>query len=92
MDIRKLELIPRPIEAVQFTDSNIAELREWIQGKLAFQAVTGTPERLYLPSVGGTEILYPGDWVFYDRDDNTFKGATDEAVKNYYNDVTDQEE
>ena len=89
MDIRKLELIPRPVEAVQFTNSNSNELKEWVQGKLSFQGVTATPERFYLPSVGGTEILYPGDWVFYDRQDNVFKGATDEAVKTHYKDVTE---
>lgn len=90
MDIRTLELIARPVEAVQFTDSNVNELKDWVQGKLAFHQVTGTPERLYLPSVGGTEILEPGDWVFYDRQENTFKGATNDAVVNHYRDITEE--
>lgn len=89
MDIRTLELIARPVEAVQFTDSNVNELKDWIQGKLAFHNVAATSERLYLPAVGGTDILEPGDWVFYDRQDNAFKGATDEAVKTHYRDITE---
>lgn len=90
MDIRKLELIARPVEAVQLTNNNVNELKDWIQGKLAFQQVTGTEDRLYLPAIGGTEILEPGDWVFYDREDNAFKGATDGAVVNHYRDITEE--
>lgn len=89
MDIRTLELIARPVEAVQFTETNSNELKDWIQGKLSFHNVVATAERLYLPSVGGVEILEPGDWVFFDRQDNAFKGATDEAVKTHYLDTTE---
>lgn len=91
MDIRTLELIARPVKAVQFTESNAEELRDWVQSHLAFQQVVGNSERLYLPAVGGTDILEPGDWVFYDEADNAFRGATDEAVKTHYLDTTDIE-
>ena len=91
MDIRTLELIARPVEAAQFTGDNYPELQQWVQDKLAFQQVTANAERFYLPSVGGTEILEPGDWIFYDSVDNAFKGATDDAVKNHYVDVTVEE-
>lgn len=92
MDIRTLELIPRPVEAAQFTGDNYLELRDWVQGKLAFQQVVATPEKLYLPAVGGVDILEPGDWAFYDPQDNVFRGATDEAVKSHYVDTTDIKE
>lgn len=87
MDIKTLELIPRNIQAVQFTGDNFSELSTWIQDKLPFQKVTANAERLYLPGVGGTEILEPGDWVFYDETDNAFRAATDEAVNTYYREV-----
>ena len=41
-----------------------------------------------LPAVGGTDILEIGDWVFHDKVDNVFRGATDEAVQSHYIDVT----
>lgn len=90
MDIRKLELVARPVEAVQLTEANLNDIREWVQGKLAFQVVTGTNDRLYLPAVDGTRVTQVGDWVFYDRQDNAFTSATDEAVKIHYRDITDE--
>lgn len=90
MDVRTLDPITRPIEAVQFTGDNAADLKEWVQDRLSFQQVTATTERFYLPSVGGMEILYPGDWIFYDSTDNAFRGATDEAVKTHYSDITEE--
>lgn len=86
-DIRTIELAPRPVKAVQFTGDNAEWLRQWIQDKLSFQQVTATADRLYLPSVGGAEILEPSDWVLFDPQDNAFRGATDEAVQNFYRDV-----
>lgn len=90
MDIRTLELIARPVEAVQFTGDNVNEVKTWVQENLSFHNVSATEERFYLPSVGGTEILYPGDWVFRDPIDNVFKGATHEAVKTHYRDTTEE--
>lgn len=91
MDIKTLELIPRNIQAVQFVGSNAAELKEWIQSKLAFQQVTATADRLYLPTAeNGMDILEPGDWVFYDSVDNGFRGATDEAVNTHYREVEEK--
>lgn len=87
MDIKTLELIARPVKAVQFTGENFLDLKTYIQDKLAFQQVSATTERLYLPSVGGVEILEPGDWILYDEVDNAFRGATDEAVKTHYQEV-----
>ena len=87
MDIKTLELIARPVQAVQFTGENAADLKTFIQDRLSFQQVSVTPERLYLPAVGGTEILEVGDWVLYDEADNVFRGATHEAVKTHYREV-----
>ena len=91
-DIKKLRLIPRDIEAVQFTGDNFEWLRQWVQDKLPSQNVTATADRLYLPSVGGAEILEPGDWVFYDPQDKAFRGATDEAVTTFYEEIVDEPE
>lgn len=88
MDVKKLQIIPRPIEAVQLTDSNIPEVRDWVQSQLAFQNVVGTAEKLYLPESNSiTSILEPGDWVFHDTADNSFRGAEDAAVKAFYEEI-----
>lgn len=89
MDIRTLELIARPVQAVRFTGDNAEELKQWVQNKLAFQQIVANESKFYLPSVGGVDILEPGDWIFYDENDNIFRGATDEAVKSHYIDTTD---
>jgi len=91
VDIRTLELIPRPIEAARFTGDNAEELKQWVQGKLAFQNVVATADRFYLPSVGGVDVLEVGDWIFYDSADNSFRGATDEAVSTHYIDTTKEQ-
>lgn len=89
MKIKTVELIVRPVKAVQFTGepNETEDLRNWIQDKLSFQQVTATNERLYLPSVGGMEILVVGDWVLFDEQDRVFRGATDDAIKAYYREI-----
>jgi len=89
MDIKTIELVVRPVQAVQFTgqDNDNADLQAWIQDRLSFQKVTATADRLYLPSVGGMEILEQGDWVLYDPVDNAFRGATNEAIEQHYREV-----
>lgn len=92
MDIRTLELIARPIQAAQFTGDNAQVLKDWVQGVLSFQNVVATAERFYLPAVGGVDLLEPGDWIFFDEEEKSFRGATDEAVKSHYLDTTDNKE
>lgn len=91
MDIVKLQLKPRVFEAVHLTDKNMAEVRNWVQAKLPFHQVVGNDKRLYLPSVGDqTDILEPGDWLFFDPVDLAFRGALDDAVQLYYEEVHDE--
>lgn len=87
MELKTLELITRPVRAVQFTGLNAAELKEFVQSKLAFQQVAISETRLYLPSVDGVDILEVGDWILYDEQDNVFKGATDDAIRAHYREV-----
>lgn len=89
MDIKTIELIARPVQAVQFTgqDNDNADLQAWLQDRLPFQKVTLTADRLYLPSVGGMEVLERGDWVLYDPTDRVFRGATNDAVVRFYREV-----
>lgn len=90
--MKELELIARPVKAVQFTGQNAAELKEFIQDRLSFQQVTITEARLYLPAVGGMEILECGDWVLYDPVENVFRGATDDAIQTHYREVVTEPE
>lgn len=88
----KLQLIPRTIEAVQLTEDNLDEVRAWVQSKLPFHRVHTVKDIkvLYLPSDGPyIDVLEPGDWVFYDPQDNLFKGAEDSAVQSFYVEVPD---
>ncbi len=84
VDVKRLELVARPIEAVQYTGDNYVEVKDWVQGYLTFAQVTATAERLYLPGIDGVEVLEPSSWVFRDPESNTFRGATDDAVKQFY--------
>lgn len=90
MDIRTLDPVTRPLQAAQYTGGNFAELQQWVQDRLSFQQVSANEKRFYLPAIGGVEILEPGDWILFDSVDNAFRGATDEAVKNYYTDITEE--
>ena len=91
---KNLQLIPRTIQGVQLTEDNLLEVRAWVQEKLPFQQVSASEKsnRLYLPSAGGkyTDILEPGDWVFYDPQENSFRGAEDDAVQSFYVEVPEE--
>lgn len=84
LDIKNVVLVPRELQAAQFTGDNWQEMQAWIQGVLAFHQVTANEERLYLPGPGGVEVLEPGDWVLFDPRDTYFRGATDDAIVNFY--------
>ena len=91
MDTKTLTLIPRNIEAVQVTSESIEPIAEWVQSKLPFQKVVVAKDRLYLPSSEiTTDILEFGDWVFYDPQDGSFRGCTDDAVQAYYMEVPEE--
>lgn len=87
MELKTLQIIPRPIKAVRFMGANHNEIREWVQGVLSFQNVVSNEEKVYLPTSYGVDIVEPGDWVFYDPQDKGFRGATDDAVKAFYEEV-----
>ena len=87
MELKTLRLKPRYLQAIQYTDTNYAEIKEWVQSNLAFQNVVATAEKLYLPTASGVDILEPGDWVLYDPEDNIFRGAEDNAIQNFYEEV-----
>lgn len=87
MELKNIRLKPRDIKAVQFTGHNHSQLKEWVQGVLSFQNVVSTEDKLYLPTDGGVDILEPGDWVLYDPADKVFRGATDDAIQNFYEEV-----
>lgn len=91
VELKSLQLIPRTIQAVKLTEDNLQEVADWVQSKLAFQEVKVTKDgRLLLPSVGQyVDMLEAGDWVFYDPQDNSFRGAEDDAVNGYYMEVPD---
>lgn len=90
VELKTIQVIPRPVQAVQLTDENLSEVAAWVQSKLAFQKVDAVKGQLFLPSVGQfIDILEPGDWVLYDPDQNVFTGAEDSAIQQYYTEVAD---
>lgn len=87
---KTIQVVPRPVQAVQLTDDNLQEVADWVQSKLAFQKVDAVKGRLFLPSIGQfVDILEAGDWVLYDAAQNVFTGAEDSAIQQYYTEVTD---
>lgn len=86
-EIKKVQLKTRPLQAVQFTGDNAEWVKEWVQGHTAFSKVVANKDRLYLPTAGGMDILEPGDWVLYDPEDNGFRGATNDAIESYYDEI-----
>lgn len=90
VELKTIQVIPKPVQAVQLTDDNLLEVADWVQSKLAFQKVDAVKGQLFLPSVGQfIDILEPGDWVLYDPDQNVFTGAEDSAIQQYYTEVAD---
>lgn len=93
MDITRIHLIPKPLEAVQYTEQDREAIRQWVQDHSTFTEIVLDRDngRLYLPTERGAsmEIVEYGEWILRDPDSNDFVSATHEAVSEHYETVED---
>lgn len=89
MDIRTIELVPRPLEAVRLTEEDASAIRQWVQDRTGAGMVVLAPDRsLYIQGVSGTEKVELGEWILYDLTDDVFTSATDGAIRAFYREVS----
>jgi hypothetical protein len=90
MDIQKVRLIPRDLEAVQFTKDNEEAVRQWVQDNSPFESVVAQGGRLYLPIDGGQglDIVVLGEFVLRDPVGGDFTSCTEEVYYAYYEEVS----
>jgi hypothetical protein len=86
LDIRRIELVPRPLEAVRFqgNDNQRRDILQWVQDKTPQGRVVLSSEALYIMGVQGTEKVEVGEWVLFDVTGRAFTSATDGAVAAFY--------
>lgn len=88
MELKHVSLIPRTLEAVQYTAENAEEVRLWIQGNSPFREIVRDPKsgRLYLPlgRDGIVDIVEYGEWILRDPESGEFTSALDSAIQTHY--------
>lgn len=92
MDIRNIELVPRPLQAVRLTEQDAHDIRQWVQDRTPSGTVVLAPDRsLYIHGVDGTEKVEVGEWILFDLTDQVFTSATEGAIRAFYRDLDDDE-
>ena len=92
MDIQKVRLVPRTLEAVHYTEANAEEVRQWVQDNSAFAEVVrdANTGRLFLPTGdGGLEIAEYGEVILHEPGTNSFRVITKAAFDAYYTEVSE---
>jgi hypothetical protein len=90
LDIRRIELVPRPLEAVRFigSDNERRDIYQWVADRTPDGKVVLSSDALYILGVSGTEKVEVGEWVLFDITDKHFRSATDGAIRAFYRDKT----
>jgi hypothetical protein len=90
MEIRVIELVPRSLEAVRFTEADARDIRQWVQDRTERGTVVlssqGDPS-LYIHGYEGVEKVEVGEWILFDITDRQFRSASDGAINAFYRDV-----
>lgn len=89
MDTTRIQIIQRPLEAVQFTEENAEAVRQWVQDNTMWTEIVCKNGRLYLPVNKGREldIVLFGEYVVFDPDSKDFTSMTAEAYHEFYEEV-----
>jgi hypothetical protein len=86
----RVQLVPRTLEALQFTDNASAlEIQKTFGVRDAVRNKKGDVETLIVSAWGGFEEVQFTDWVARDSQSNSLTVITDEAMKNYYREVSE---
>lgn len=92
MDVQKVRLVPRTLEAVHYTEENAEAVRQWVQDNSALAEVVrdANSGRLFLPTGDGAlEIAEYGDVVLHDPGSGGFRAITKAAFDAYYTEVSE---
>lgn len=90
MNIKTVRLIPRDLEAVEYTEQDAETIRLWIQGYSTFQEIVRDAKtgRLYLPIEGDTlDIIEYGEFVLHEPGTSNFRSVTPDAFYEFYEEV-----
>lgn len=94
MELSKVTLIPRPLFAVQYTEENAEEVRQWVQDNSPFSNIVRDVKtgRLYLPIARGAsmDVVEYGEYILFDEQSADFVSTTEEAYLTYYAEVVDE--
>jgi (2Fe-2S) ferredoxin len=87
MDITRVHLIPRTLEAVHYTEETAEAVRQWVQDHSSFNEIVRDRNsgRLYIP-VGGDalDIVEYGEYVLHEPGTGNFISTTPEAFHEFY--------
>lgn len=87
MDILQVRLVPRTLEAVEYTPENAEQVRQWVQDTSAFNEIVrdSNSGRLYIPIGPDTiDILEYGEFLLHEPGTSHFTSCTAEAFDKFY--------
>lgn len=90
MEVKKVRLIPRTLEAVEYMPENAEAVRQWIQDHASLNEIVRDPKsgRLYIPIGGDTiDIVEYGEFILHEPGTAHFQSTTPEAYHEFYQEV-----
>lgn len=91
MNLTNVTLIPRTLQAIQYTEEEAEAIRQWIQDNSPFSQIVRDPSsgRLYLPIAKGAsmDVVEYGEYILFDPEGIDFVSTTAEAFNEYYQEV-----
>lgn len=87
MNTHTVQLIARPLEAVEYTEATGEEVRQWVQDHSTFVEIVRdlNSGRLYLPIEGDTvDIVEYGEFILHEPGTGNFRSVTPEAYHEFY--------
>jgi hypothetical protein len=91
MELREVQLIPRTLQAVEYTEAEAEAIRQWVQDNSPFSQIVRDPVsgRLYLPIAKGQsmDVVEYGEFILFDPVSVDFISTTAEAYHEFYQEV-----
>lgn len=87
MNTQMVQLIQRPLEAVEYTEAVAEEVRQWVQDHSSFNEIVRDPNsgRLYVPIGGDTiDIVEYGEYILHEPGTGNFISVTPDAYHEFY--------
>lgn len=87
MNITTVQVIQRPLEAVEYTEADAEAVRQWVQDHSSFNEIVRDPNsgRLYIPISGDTiDIVEYGEYILHEPGTGNFVSVTPDAYHEFY--------